>query len=194
MQYLSELILFHLFIMSSNNHSNSVINHTQLNHDIRQLYVNNHRWLVQWLSKKLGCVHDAADVAQDAFVKLAHIESLASIHTPRAFLTTTAKRLIIDLARKRQIETRYLELLALQQGHLVEAPAEQIQQAIEKLDEVTKLLQGLPDKVSRAFLMCRLDGLSYEEIAQELGVSTSMVKQYIAKAMLHCYHASYTAP
>lgn len=159
--------------------------------DVGDLYAGNYHWLLTWLSKKLACPFDAADLAQDTFVKIAHSNNVGTIKTPRAFLTTTATRLIIDLLRKRNIERKYLEMLYQQQANSFIATPQQIKESIETLNEIAALLEGLPEKVYRAFLMCRLDGLSYTEIGKELGVSTSMVKQYIARAMVHCYQVAY---
>lgn len=159
--------------------------------DVGDLYAGNYFWLFTWLSKKLACPFDAADLAQDTFVKIVHSSNVAEIKAPRAFLTTTATRLIIDLLRKRNIERKYLEALYHQQAHSLIATPQQIKESIETLNEIAALLEGLPEKVYRAFLMCRLDGLSYAEIGKELGVSTSMVKQYIARAMVHCYQVAY---
>lgn len=159
--------------------------------DVGDLYACNHPWLLTWLSKKLACPFDAADLAQETFIKIAHSANVEVIKTPRAFLTTTATRLLIDLLRKRNIERKYLEALYQQQANNFIATPEQIKESIETLNEIAALLEGLPEKVYRAFLLCRLDGLSYAEIGNELGVSTSMVKQYIARAMVHCYQVAY---
>jgi len=51
------------------------------------------------------------------------------------------------------------------------------------------MLDTLPAKPRSAFLLHRLEGWSYGEIAAELGVSSSMVKQYVARALAHCYLA-----
>lgn len=161
--------------------------------DIGDFYLKNHRWLVSWLYKKTGCSFDAADLAQDTFIKVANtnVNGIEFIESPRAYLTTTATRLIIDLVRKRNIEHVYLESLYLSQSNNHMASPEQIKAIVETLNEIANLLENLPDKVCQAFLMCRLEGLSYAEIANQLGVSTSMVKQYIARAMLHCYKIAY---
>ncbi|MNU05701.1 putative RNA polymerase sigma factor FecI [compost metagenome] len=52
------------------------------------------------------------------------------------------------------------------------------------------LLDGLPPKVRTAFLLSRLDGLGYKEIAAQLGVSLRSVESYMAKAIRHCYFAT----
>ncbi|MNV56621.1 putative RNA polymerase sigma factor FecI [compost metagenome] len=100
---------------------------------------------------------------------------------PRAFLTTIAKRQIFQLWRRRDLEQAYLETLALQSEAVVPSTEER-QQFIEALDAVAAALEGLPAKAQQAFLYSQLDGLTYGEIAARLGVSASMVRQYMAQA------------
>ncbi len=52
--------------------------------------------------------------------------------------------------------------------------------AVEALVEVDTILHGLPAKARTALLLCRLEGLSYREIAQRLNVSVSSVEKYVA--------------
>ena len=42
-----------------------------------------------------------------------------------------------------------------------------------------------------ALLLCKLDGLSYRDIAERLNVSLSSVEKYVAAALLACYQALY---
>lgn len=55
------------------------------------------------------------------------------------------------------------------------------------------MLAGLPAKARDAFLLSRLDGLTYSEIATRLNVSSSTVKNYISSALVHCYHSLHGA-
>ncbi len=57
---------------------------------------------------------------------------------------------------------------------------------LEKIIALDCLLNGLSHNARAAFLLHRVDGMPYAEIAQELGVTVSSVKKYIAKALLHC--------
>ncbi|MFF7710858.1 sigma-70 family RNA polymerase sigma factor [Pseudomonas sp. NPDC007930] len=158
------------------------------------MYSDHHGWLHGWLWKKLGCSQRAADIAQDAFLRVLALADPGSIQQPRAFLATTANRLLIDGARRRRIESAYLEALALRsEDHAAHGP-EAIHAAVDALERVFQMLQGLPAKPREAFLLSRLDGLAYVDIAARLGVSPSMVKQYIAKVLVHCYTTLHGAP
>ena len=77
---------------------------------ITELYCAHHGWLFGWLRRKLGCAHNAADLAHDTFARILNArESVATLREPRAFLSTTARRLIIDQVRRKQIENAYLQ-------------------------------------------------------------------------------------
>lgn len=160
-----------------------------------QFYRHHHSWLYTWLCKKLGCTNQADDVAQNTFMRLFSLADLNSLKEPRGFLTTAATRLIIDEARRKKVEQSYLENYSYYHGFEAVAPsAEDLLIITETLTAIIQMLEGLPEKCQRAFLLSRLDGLRHAEIAQELGVSKSMIKQYIAKAMLHCYQITYLLP
>jgi RNA polymerase sigma-70 factor (ECF subfamily) len=154
---------------------------------ISRLYRDHHAWLHNWLRKKLGCSHRAADLAHDAFIRVLSLAEPHGLKEPRAFLTTTATRLLIDGARRRKIEHAYLDALALHADEASIPSPEAIHTALQILEKIARLLEGLPARPRQAFLLSRLDGLSYSEIAEVLGVSSSMVKQYMASVLVHCY-------
>lgn len=162
-------------------------------HDaLDSLYSEHYGWLYGWLRKKLACPHSAADFAQDTFFRLLSVPfELTTLQTPRAYLTTTATRLMIDETRRRKVEQAYLEALALLQDEVYAVAPEQHLETVETLALIARMLEDLPEKPRQAFMLSRLDNLSYPEIAMRLGVSASMIKQYIAGAMVHCYQIAY---
>lgn len=161
---------------------------------VGKLYAEHHHWLVCWLRKKLGSVHHADDYAQDTFLRVLLAPDSKVLRAPKAYLAATATNLMIDAARRRKLEQAYLESLMLISEDQHEFSPEQYQEAIDALNMLAAMLSNLPEKACRAFLMSRLEDLSYEEIAQRLGVSVSMVKQYLAKVIVHCYALLHPAP
>lgn len=152
------------------------------------LYRDHHGWLLGWLRRKLGCAHDAADLAHDAFLRLLRQPVDEPVREPRAYLTTIAHGLVVNHWRRRDIERAWLEAL-MQQPEAVHPSPEVRALAVEALLEIDALLAALPEKPRRAFLLAQLDGLTYREIGTELGVSERMVKKYMAQTMLHCLRA-----
>lgn len=153
--------------------------------DLHTLYSNHHGWLLNWLRKKLGCPHNAADLAQDAFIRLLGGHEAHYLREPRALLTTIARGLMIDHWRRQELERAYLDALA----HLPEpvTPSPEVQLLVmELLAQIDALLDGLRPRIRTAFLMAQLDGLTGKQISVQLGVSERMVKKYLAEAMMHC--------
>lgn len=151
------------------------------------LYRDHHSWLRVWLHKKLGCGQQAAELAQDTFLKL--LLRPCNPEQPRAYLLTIARRLVFESWRRRDLERAWLAELAVLPAAF--SPSEE-ERAIwlETLIAIDALLDGLSAKARRAFLLSQLEGYTYAEIAVELGVSASRVRQYMAQALTRCYAAS----
>lgn len=155
-------------------------------HDVQALYRDHHDWLQGWLRRRLGNAFDAADLAQDAFLRLI-LKSVPkrfdSDAEARAYLRAMAQGMCIDLFRRRQVEQAWLDALAAQPEPCEPSP-ESRAIVIETLMEIGALISRLSDKARDAFVMAQIHGLSTREIAEELGVSARMVQKYLAQAML----------
>ncbi len=154
--------------------------------DMESLYRNYHSWLHAWLRRRLGNSFDAADLAQDVFVRLLqNPRHFGSEPEARVYLRLMANGMCVDLWRRRQIEQAWLEELASRPAAVVPSVEHQAL-VLEALNEIDSMLRTLPPKVGNAFFMAMADGMSNREIAQALGVSTRMVHKYISQAMLCC--------
>lgn len=159
---------------------------------VQTLYVQHHGWLQRWLYRKLGNAFDAADLAQDTFVRILTAPDSSPekrngwrLDEPRAYLTLVAKRLLINLHRRRALEQAYLEVLAQLPESMAPSPEQRLL-LLELLQQVDAMLDGLPGPVRRAFLAAQLEHRTAVEIAAELGVSERTVKRYLAQAMARC--------
>lgn len=83
---------------------------------------------------------------------------------------------MIDGARRRRIEKAYLQALLVQCEDAGMPDPAAIHVALQALERIAEMLAGLPAKTREAFLLSRLDGLTYSEIATRLEVSPSTVK------------------
>ncbi len=158
--------------------------------DVQSLYSDHHGWLHNWLRGRLGNAADAADLAQDTFLRVLLRPERVELHTPRAFLRTVARGLVIDHWRRQELERAYLDALA----HLPEAQvpsAEEQHTILQLLENIARLLDGLKPKVRSAFLLAQCEGMPHARIAEELGVSIRSVERYIAEALFHCYQLRY---
>ena len=150
------------------------------------LYGTQRSWLQAWLRRSLGCSQQAADLAQDTFVRLLVRNQPISDRAPRALLARIARGLVIDHWRRDALERAYLETLALQPEASFPSPAVR-HEALQCLERIAQMLDGLKPQVRQAFLLSQLDGLTYDQIAAELGVTKRTVGNYMCKAIEHCY-------
>ena len=162
-----------------------------LQQQVHTLYSEHHGWLFAWLRKKLSCPHNAADVAQDTFVRIiASRDALFGLREPRAYLSTTARRLLLDRARRQVLERSYLAGLALIADSLPGAPSpEETLMAVQALEQIANALQNLSAKARDAFLLHYLEELPQAAVAAQLKVSTRMVQKYLVQALLACRQA-----
>lgn len=156
--------------------------------DIHGLYVEHHAWLKRWLWQRMGCRSDAADLTQDTFLRLfrpAVAPRASDLCQPRAYLATVARRLMLNLYRRRSVEQAWLHTLQQMPEQWAASAEEQylIQEALQLIDS---LLHGLPSVVRRAFLLSQLEGHSHAQIAMALGVTVRSVRRYLTQAMEHC--------
>jgi RNA polymerase sigma factor (sigma-70 family) len=156
---------------------------------LHRMFGEHHGWLLGRLRLRLGCRHDAADMAAEAFAQVVALPDPHGIREPRALLSTIAKRLIFASWRRRDLERAYLEALAAEPEPLA-ASAEDHYLVMEALMEIDRLLDGLSTRARAAFLSSQLDGLTYAHIAAELGVSVTRVHQYVVQGLKACCRAA----
>ena len=153
---------------------------------VETLYADHHGWLQSLLRRRLGNAFDAADLAHDAFVcLLTKPRSFDSFDGARAYLSTVARGLCVDLWRRREIEQAWLAALAAQpEAHA--CSAEQQASVLQALGEIDAMLRSLPAKVAQAFVLAMVHGMTDKEVAAQLNVSDRMVRKYMARALLNC--------
>lgn len=162
--------------------------------DVTALYSDHHGWLQGWLRRKMGNAVDAADLAHDTFLRVLARRDTPRLLAPRAYLGAIARGLVADFFRHKDIERAYLDALAaLPEAH---APSPETRAIVlEALVAIDTMLDGLKPAVRQAFLLSQLDGLTYEQIAQQLGVTKRTVSNYMCTAIEHCVeHCDPLAP
>lgn len=155
------------------------------------LYREHAPWLQAWIRRRLGCRQQAADLTQATFCRLLEQGCAEPPRAPRGLLATVARRLLIDELRHRDVEQAYADCHAALHGDADRLTPERITEAAELLHGVLALLATLPANVRQAFVLRRIDGLSHEEVATALGVSTRTVKRHVAQAYMRFYACTF---
>ena len=152
---------------------------------VQNIYEQHHSWLQGWLKGKLHNACDAADVAHDTFVRILGGRHAAQIMEPRDYLATIARGLVIDRYRRHAVEQAYKQTLA-ERTDAVAISEEDKAIIIETLVAVDKALSGLGERARRIFMLSQIDGLTYQQIADQLQVSLTTVKKHMVRALTEC--------
>lgn len=149
------------------------------------LYREHHSWLWQWIKSRLDCDDEARDLTQETFIKLLVQNRAEDLRAPKAYLSSIARGLLIDVFRRRSVEKAYLDALTLQPEQHAISP--ELQHSIfETLMEIDQLLDSMSERGRQIFLMAQLDGLSYAEISRRLDISVNTVRKHFIRAMTQC--------
>jgi RNA polymerase sigma factor (sigma-70 family) len=117
---------------------------------------------------------EAEDIAIKTFSKLFErhggFDSMGAI---RAFLYKTAKNASFDhLKKARRLSARQQKFLALVEG---DDNLEHVQVYMDHMAELYRAMSKLPENSRRVLEMIYLDGMKYQDVAQELQISETAV-------------------
>lgn len=120
------------------------------------------------------------DAVQETFLVICEEpERLKGVTNMRSYLLRMTKNYLIDHFRKRQVEQKHEPLIADEIEVLNEIEeilhysSEEYQ---EMLVKAKRLLESLPEGCRKIFIMATIEGLSYNMIAEQEGISVNTVK------------------
>jgi RNA polymerase sigma-70 factor (ECF subfamily) len=154
--------------------------------DIEALFLAHGRELRVFLLRQLRDPQIAADLLQETFLRLAEQPALAGIDNPRSYLYRTARNLAID--HFRQEERR--QTRAMPHESMIDVPdgqpaLDEAADSRERMSYLRAALDELPARTREIFLLNRVEGMTYAEVALKIGVSDSTVQKHLARALHH---------
>jgi RNA polymerase sigma factor (sigma-70 family) len=146
-------------------------------------FLDNHRDLVRFLSRRLRCLFTARDLTQEVYLRLARAGGDDAIDNPRAFLFQIASNLATDHQR---VQGRRSELLR-EAHHLLWEQEDEISPerqvlARDELAAIEAALKRLPERTRRIFYLNRFEGITQSDIAHQLGISRTSVEKHVRRA------------
>lgn len=154
--------------------------------DIQNLFRRHAREIDRFLRRRGHNPEAAADLTQDAFVRLLTATPSSGDDNPRAYLHRVAHNLSVDLMRReRKVPNVYLPDEEIRQVADTAPSPEAIVYHRQRLQIVEKAMLELPEKTRLAFEMHRMGEKTMAEVAVELGLSTSRTWTLIRRAYRH---------
>jgi RNA polymerase sigma factor (sigma-70 family) len=155
---------------------------------VERLYTEHGSDLRSYLYRRTGSDVDAIDLAQETYLRMLQIADIERIRDPRAYMFTIganlAREFLVSQGRARDAHDVSDPLVEAELSHEVPI-AEQIDQEA-RLVKLRAVFAELPVKCRAAWLLKHSSGMTYAEIAEQLGVGKDMVKKYLSQALEHC--------
>lgn len=139
-----------------------------------------------FILRKVGCADLAADVTQDAWVKMATTPPGEPVDNPRAYLYRVAGNLASDRLRQAALRARLNADVPPEGDGAAGLTPERVAAGRQEYAVLLAAVEELPEKCRAAFLLYRGRGLSMREVAEALDISPKTVEKHVARAMLHC--------
>jgi RNA polymerase sigma factor (sigma-70 family) len=137
-----------------------------------------------WLRRWTGRAQDIDDVMQEAYCRLAALDSVAHIGSGRAYLFQTTRNIVLEQVRRSKI-IRIDDATDIGSVSIVDEapPLERVVAGARELQRVEKLIHQLPLKCRRVFILRRIHGESQRDIARMFGISESAVEKLAMRGL-----------
>jgi len=148
----------------------------------RKIFEENFDAVRNYIYYRSGDQELATDISQETFMKVWEKQFKINSDKIKPLLYKIAGDLFVSSYRKKQTEMNFQ--LALKQNETFESPESQVE--FEELKaNYEKALSNLPEKQRIVFLMSRMDGLKYHEIAANLDLGIKAVEKRMNLALTH---------
>jgi RNA polymerase sigma factor (sigma-70 family) len=153
---------------------------------IEGLFREHNEALIRFLALRLRSQQEAKEVAQEAYVRLLKLDQPGAVSFLRAFLFKTAANLAVDRIRHEQTARSAAREIKFLEEFTRHPTPEQFASDAEQVNLLQKLIDELPPKCRRAFLLHKVKGLDFADIAAQMSLGERMVRTYVVRAVVYC--------
>lgn len=156
---------------------------------ILKSFLENEQAIRRFLARQRTRPDEIEDQIQETFLRSFAAERKCDIAEPRAYLFQVARNIALEFRRKKArapvspLEDSGGSDLVIDEG---QSAADEWLDGRRKLALFARAVAALPPQCRRAFLMRRIDGLAYKQIANRMNISVSAVEKHVAVGLLKC--------
>jgi len=142
--------------------------------------------LTRYFVRRVRNDADAEDMVQEVFERLIKRGDIGSVEFLTGYVFETASSVFTDRFRRRTARQadEHDEFDENVHGD-VQISTERIAMGRERLANATTALLELPERTRVIFVLRRLEGMSYVDIEERLGISVSAIEKHMQRAVAH---------
>jgi len=152
-------------------------------------FIDHYADIERYFRQRVVCFQEAADLTQEVFAKVITAYGDTVTGSPRFLLFRVARNVLIDRTRQRKAEISHRGSFVDENDPAlvdeVSCPS-QIADRQDRMASVCHAIATLPPRCRKAFVLNRVEGLTYRQVAEKMGVSPKTVEKHIAHAIGAC--------
>ena len=140
-----------------------------------------------WLNSRYSDQVDVDDLVQEALIRVLRAREAEELKSPKAYFFAIARNLALDHIRRSKVVFNQSILNSEAMDLLDEA--ESIEETVSRnheLEILTEAIQALPERCRRVFTLSKVYGMTYDQIASEMGITFNTVSAQIAIGLSKC--------
>lgn len=144
------------------------------------------RELHRYLMRRLRHPQDVDDLAQEVYMRLLRLDDTMVIHKPLAYLYGVSSHVLADYRIEVEQQTAVItvdsELAEEWESHGSMVLPDDLAERLNLQQQIALAMAQLPPTHQAVLLAHKRDGLSYNEVAEKLGLSIHTVEKYVTQA------------
>ncbi len=139
--------------------------------------------LVRYFRRKLRDINDVEDLVQEVFVRIAARRG-GEVENLGGYVFQTAASVLADRHRRRTVRHADDQVPFDSERHSgTDFDAGRVAESRQTLQAVVTALINLPERTRAIFVLRRLEGQNYKDIAAQFEISVSAVEKHMARAV-----------
>jgi RNA polymerase sigma factor (sigma-70 family) len=145
--------------------------------------------LARFIRRSVRNQDEVHDLVQDTFVSFVEARPKSRLRTPAAYLRTIARGILWErIMRPRAYDRAHHVPMDEANELCVDPEQEWMMEASDFMRRYEEALSELPPRTREVFRLHRQDELTYQEIAERIGITVDGVKYHMKKALLYLDH------
>ncbi len=148
--------------------------------NFKQFYIENFAAVRMFIFAKCNDIDLAEDLAQEAFIRLWNNKEKVLLEKAKSFVFTVSGNLFLDHVRHQKVKTNYKNGFEIRYEN--DNPHFLVEMAEFKI-KLEAAIQSMPEGAREVFLLNRMEKMTYNQIAESLGLSVKAIEKRMQKAL-----------